>query len=138
MSRDMFFGLPTKVGNSLVSLPALVADGLFLTYLIGSNQLKAAGACLDINRLKIFVDKDKLRLKKVPNPSEVFVRMGSQCMPVNVLRLLLKNLQFVKLFNVLSLKKSLAFLIVKLDWDLCSQFLNSQTMMALSTQLLQM
>ena len=27
-SRDVFFDLPIEVGNSLVSLPALVADGL--------------------------------------------------------------------------------------------------------------
>ena len=57
-------------------LPALVADGLFVDVLFGANWMKAVGACLDINRLEIVVDKEKLRLKKLPKPSEDFVRAG--------------------------------------------------------------
>ena len=48
----MFFDVPIKVGSSLVSLPALVADGLFIVVLLGANWLKAVGACLDISWLK--------------------------------------------------------------------------------------
>ena len=33
-SRDLFFDVPIKVGNSLVSLPVLVADGLFVDVLL--------------------------------------------------------------------------------------------------------
>ena len=38
--------------------------------------MKAVGARLDINRLELVVDNEKLRLKKLPNPSEDFVRAG--------------------------------------------------------------
>ena len=47
-TRSVFFDIPIEVGHSLVSLPALVADGLFVDILLGANWLKAVGACLDI------------------------------------------------------------------------------------------
>ena len=53
--------MPIEVGQSLVMLPALVADGLFVDVLLGANWMKAVGARLDINRLEIVVDKEKLR-----------------------------------------------------------------------------
>ena len=44
-SRDVFFDVLIKVGNSLVSLPALVADDPFVDVLLSANWLKAVGAC---------------------------------------------------------------------------------------------
>ena len=49
--------------------------------------MKAVGACLDIDILEIVVDKEKLKLKKLPNPSEDFVGAGfkmyaSECVEV--------------------------------------------------------
>ena len=35
--RSVFFDIPIKVGNSLVSLPVLVADGLFVDALLSAN-----------------------------------------------------------------------------------------------------
>ena len=64
--RIVFFDAPTEVGQSLVILPALIADGLFADILLGTNWTKAVSACLDINRLEIDVVKKKLRLKKQP------------------------------------------------------------------------
>ena len=75
-SRSVFFHVPIKVGNSLVSLPALVADGLFVDVLLGANWLKAVGACLDVSRLELVVDSEKLKLKKLPDPSKDFVGSG--------------------------------------------------------------
>ena len=60
----------------MASLPALVADDLFVYVLLGANWMKAVGACLDINRLEKAVDKEKLNLKKLPNPSKDFVGAG--------------------------------------------------------------
>ena len=74
--QDVFFDVPIEDGQSLVTLPALVANGLFVEVLLGANWMKAVGACLDINRLEIAIDKEKLRLKKLPNPSEDFFRAG--------------------------------------------------------------
>ena len=74
--RGVFFDVLIEVGQSLVTKPALVADILFLEVLLGANWKKAVGACLDINRLKIAINKEKLRLKKLPNPSEDFVGAG--------------------------------------------------------------
>ena len=65
----MFFDVPIKVGHSLVSLPTLVADGLFVDVLLGANWLKAVGACLDMGQLELIVDSEKLKLKKLTNPS---------------------------------------------------------------------
>ena len=59
-SRSVFFDVPVEVGNSLVSLPALVTDGLFVDVLLGANWLKAVGACLDVGRLELVVDSEKL------------------------------------------------------------------------------
>ena len=36
-SRSVFFDVPFEVRCSLVSLPALVADGLFVDVLLGAN-----------------------------------------------------------------------------------------------------
>ena len=75
-SRSVFFDVPIEVGNSLVSLPALVADGLFLDVLLGANWLKAFGARLDVGWLELVVDSEKLKLKKLPDPSKDFVGSG--------------------------------------------------------------
>lgn len=56
--RDIFFDVPIEVGQSLVTLPALVADFLFVEILLSANWMKAVGACLDINRLEIVVDRE--------------------------------------------------------------------------------
>lgn len=55
--RDVFFDVPSEVRQSLVTLPALVADGLYVDVLLGANWMEAVGACLDIKRLEIVVDK---------------------------------------------------------------------------------
>ena len=47
-TRSVFFDVPIEVRHSLVSLPALVADGLFVDVLLGTNWLKAFSACLDV------------------------------------------------------------------------------------------
>ena len=57
-------------------MPALVADGLFVDVLLGANWLKAVGACLDVSRLELVVNSEKLKLKKLPNPSKDFVGSG--------------------------------------------------------------
>ena len=45
-TRSVFFDVPIEVGHFLISLPALVADSLFVDFLLGANWLKAIGACL--------------------------------------------------------------------------------------------
>ena len=60
----------------MVSLPALVADGLFVDVLLGANWLKAVGARLDVSCLKLVVNLEKLKLKKLPDPSKDFVGSG--------------------------------------------------------------
>ena len=45
---SMFFIVPIEVENSLVSLPDLVADGLFMDVLLCANWLKVVGAYLDV------------------------------------------------------------------------------------------
>ena len=47
-TRSVFFDIPFEVEHSLVSLPALVADGVFVDFLLGANWLKAVGVCLDV------------------------------------------------------------------------------------------
>ena len=74
--RDVFFDVPNKVRQSLVTLPALIADGLFCRRSSWRQLDESFGAHLDINRLEIVVDKDYLRLKKLSNPSEDFVGAG--------------------------------------------------------------
>ena len=44
-TRSVFFDVTIEVRHSLVSLPALVADDLFVDILLGTNWLKAVGAC---------------------------------------------------------------------------------------------
>ena len=85
--REVFYEIPIEVGKSLVTLPALVAEGLFVDVLLGANWLKAVGARLDITRLEIRVMDEKLKLKKLPDPSEDFVGSGfkiyaSECVVV--------------------------------------------------------
>ena len=75
-TRSVFFDVPIEVGHSLVSLPALVADGLFVDVLLGANWLKAVGACLNVGQLELVVNSEKLKLKKLPNPSKDFVGSG--------------------------------------------------------------
>ena len=53
--REVFYDVPIKVGKSLVTLPALVAEGLFVEVLLGANWLQAVGACINITRLEIRV-----------------------------------------------------------------------------------
>ena len=74
--RSVFFDLTIKVGHSLVSLPALVADGLFVDVLLGANWLKAVGACLYVGQLELVVNSEKQKLKKLPDPSKDFVGSG--------------------------------------------------------------
>ena len=52
----MFFDVPIEVINSLVGLPALVVDGLFVDVLLGANWLKAVGACLNVSWLELVVN----------------------------------------------------------------------------------
>ena len=85
--REVFYEIPIEVGKSLVTLPALVAEGLFVDVLLGANWLKAVGARLDITQLEIRVMDEKLKLKKLPDPSEDFVGSGfkiyaSECVVV--------------------------------------------------------
>ena len=47
-SRDLFFDLPIEVKNSLVSLPALVVDGLFVDVLLSAHSMKAISSYLDV------------------------------------------------------------------------------------------
>ena len=54
-SRVVFFEGPIKVGNSLIKLLALVADGQILVVYLGANWLKTVGACLDVSWLKLVV-----------------------------------------------------------------------------------
>ena len=75
-TRRDFFDIPIEVRQSLVSLPTLVADGLFVNVLLGANCLKAVGACLDVSQLKLVVDSEELKLKKIPDPSKDFVGSG--------------------------------------------------------------
>ena len=42
--REVFQDLPKEVEKWLVTLPALVAEGLFVEVLLGANWLKAVGA----------------------------------------------------------------------------------------------
>ena len=60
----------------MVSLPALVADVLFVDVLLGTTWLKAVGACLNVSWLELVVDLEKLKLKKLPEPSKDFVGSG--------------------------------------------------------------
>ena len=54
--RSVFIDIPIKVRNSMVSLPALVADGLFVDVLLGANWLKAVCSCLDVSQSEIVAD----------------------------------------------------------------------------------
>ena len=71
--REVFYDVPIEVGKSLVTLPALVAEGLFVDVLLGANWLKAVGARLNITRLEIRVMDEKLKLKKLLDLSEDFL-----------------------------------------------------------------
>ena len=64
--RDVFFDVPNEVGQSLVVLPALVADGLFVDVLLGNNWREDVGACLYVSWLESIVDLKEL--KKLPDP----------------------------------------------------------------------
>ena len=88
-TRSVFSDVPFKVGHSLVSLPALVADGLFMDVLLGANWLKAVGACLDVGQLKLVVDSEKLKLKKLPTQVRTLWGQVLGCTPVKWLRFLL-------------------------------------------------
>ena len=65
--RSVLFDVPIEVRNSLVSLPSLAADGLFVEVLLGANWLKAVGACIDVSWLEPVVDLEKLKMKKLPD-----------------------------------------------------------------------
>ena len=95
-SRDAFFDKPIEVGNSLVSLPALVADGLFVDVLLGANWMKAVSARLDVGQLEVIVDLEKLKLKKLPDPARTLLGLDSRVMPLKWLRLLLAAPQCVE------------------------------------------
>ena len=85
--REVFYEVPIKVGKLLVTLPAPVAEGLFVDVLLGANWLKAIKARIDITRFEIRVLDEKLKLKKLLDPSEDFVGSGfkiyaSECVVV--------------------------------------------------------
>ena len=61
----------------------------FVDVLLGANWLKAGGACLDVSWLKLVVDLEKLKLKKLPDPNKDFVGSGFVFMPAKGLRFLL-------------------------------------------------
>ena len=71
-SRRIFFNILIEVENSLVSLPALVVDGLFVDIFLGAKWLKAVGACLNVSWLEFLVNQENLKLKKLPNLSQKF------------------------------------------------------------------
>lgn len=71
----------------MISLPELVADGLFARILLIAKWLKAVGACLDVSWLEQVVDSEKL--KKLLDPSNDFVVSVFSLMPVNWKRFLL-------------------------------------------------
>ena len=75
-NREIFFDVPIEVGNSLVTLPALVADGLFVDVLLGANWLNETGAKFDVSKMNLTIGNEKLKLKKLPDPSENFVGAG--------------------------------------------------------------
>ena len=54
----------------MVSLPVLVADGLFVDVLLGANWMKAISSRLDGGQMEVIVDSEKLKLKKLPGPSK--------------------------------------------------------------------
>ena len=74
--RDIFFDMPIEVGQYLVMLLALAADGLSVDVLLNTNWIKAVGSCLYINRIETVTDKEKIRLKQLPNPFEDFIGAG--------------------------------------------------------------
>ena len=47
--RSEFFDVLIEVGNPLISLPTLLANGLFLGVLLGANWLKTVGYCQDLS-----------------------------------------------------------------------------------------
>ena len=49
---------------------------MFVDVLLGANWLKAVGACLDVSFLELVVDLEKLKLKRLPDPSKDFVGSG--------------------------------------------------------------
>ena len=50
----VLFDVPIKFENSLVSLPALVADGFFVE-VFGAKWLKAVGAFLDVFQFELLL-----------------------------------------------------------------------------------
>ena len=83
--NEAFYEIPIEAGKSLVTLPALVAEGLFVDVLLSANWLKAVGAHLNITRLEIRVMDEKLKLKKLPDLSENFVGSGFKIYALSVL-----------------------------------------------------
>ena len=68
----MFFDIPIEVKNSLVSLPMLVADDLFVDIFLGANQMKAVSAIFIASQLEIFIKLEKLNLEKLWDPTNDF------------------------------------------------------------------
>ena len=56
---EVLYEIAIEVGKLLVTLPALVAEGLFVGIILDANWLKAVGACLNITRLEIKVMNEK-------------------------------------------------------------------------------
>ena len=69
----MFFDAPFKVRNSLVILPMLVADGLFVDVLLGANWMRVVSAFFDVGQLELVEDFEFFKLKKLLDPSKDFV-----------------------------------------------------------------
>ena len=125
-TRSVFFDVPIKVGHSLVSLPALVADGLFVDVLLGANWLKAVGACLDVGQLELVVNSEKLKLKKLPNPSKDFVGSGFRMYASEMVEISPGATVLCGLVHVPIACDELCFVSFQLDWVYCSKSLNSQ------------
>ena len=58
--REVFYDVPIEVEKLLVTLPALVAEGLIVDVYLGANWLKAVGARLNITWLEIKVMDEKI------------------------------------------------------------------------------
>ena len=51
----------------MVTLPAMIAEGLFVEAFLGANKLKAVGTCLEIIWLKIRATDKKAWDEEMPN-----------------------------------------------------------------------
>ena len=88
-TMSVFFDVPIEVGHSMIRVPVVVAVGLFVDVLLGANWSKTVSACLDVMQLELVVDFEKLKLKKLPDPSKDFVGSGFKMYASEMVELLL-------------------------------------------------